>query len=107
MVRIISGKDELLISKPIIQELLDVLATKFSHDREQLAHLAVFLSELGESVRPRRTLRVLSDEADNRILECAKAGNADAIVTGDQAMLKLGEYENIRLMTLRDYLQLR
>jgi predicted nucleic acid-binding protein len=29
------------------------------------------------------------DEPDNRVLECAMAGHADAIVTGDRALLAL------------------
>ncbi len=67
----VEGRFELAISKPIILEMLDVLARKFDHDAEQLARTAVFLSELGDVVHPRKTIRVLRDEPDNRILERA------------------------------------
>jgi putative PIN family toxin of toxin-antitoxin system len=106
LLRILEGKDTLLVSKPIIDELLAVLARKFSRDREELARLAVFLAEIGELVHPERRIGILDDEADNRILECAIAGQADAIVAGDQAMLKLGKYEDIPIITLRDYLRI-
>ena len=43
---IIEGRDRLLISKPLLHELLTVLANKFSHDREELARVAVFLGDL-------------------------------------------------------------
>jgi len=39
-----------------------------------------------------------------RILECAVAGKADAVVTGDEAMLSLGQFRRIRLVSLSDYL---
>ena len=39
--RILEGKDELFISKAILDELLRVLATKFSRNREEPARLAV------------------------------------------------------------------
>jgi putative PIN family toxin of toxin-antitoxin system len=64
----------------------------------------VFLSDLAETVRPRARLRVVADDPDNRILECAVAGHADAIVTGDRALLALGTFRNIRLLTLAGYL---
>ncbi len=102
--RVTAGIDQLIISKPIIQELLDVLSTKFSRDREELAHITVYLAELGELVHPRRKLTVLKDDADNRILECALTGRADVVVTGDRMMLKLGEYKGIRIIALREYL---
>lgn len=102
--RIIDERDELVISKPILDELLGVLARKFSRDAEELAHAAVFLTALAVLEKPTRRLRVLKDDADNRVLECALAGRVDAIVTGDQALLALGEYQGIELLSLRDYL---
>jgi uncharacterized protein len=105
--RIVAGVDESIISKAIIDELLGVLAGKFARDADELARVAVLLTDLASVARPRRRLRVLADEADDRILECALTGRADAIVTGDRAMLNLGIFEGIRLMTLRDYVDLQ
>ena len=102
--RIIEAQDQLVISKPILDELLGVLARKFSRDAEELAHVAVFLSGLALSVRPRRKLQVVNDEPDNRILECALAGHAEAIVTGDHALLSLRGYRGARIISLREYL---
>ena len=103
--RIIEEQDQLVMSKPILDELLGTLSRKFSRDAEELAHIAVFLSELAVFVKPRRRLRVVKDEPDNRILECALAGRAQAIVTGDHALLALREYKSVRLISLRDYLE--
>jgi len=104
LLHIIEDKDQLILSKPVLEELLGVLAQKFAREEEELAHAAVFLSELCQLVKPRRRLKVLADDPDNRILECAIAGHADIIVTGDKALLSLKEYRNVRIMTLRDYL---
>ena len=102
--RIMDGKDILIISKAIIDEVLTVLAGKFSRDRETISHTAVFLSELGALVRPAKRVKVFKDDPDNRILECAVKGKADAIVTGDKAMLEVKEYQGIRIITLKEYL---
>ncbi len=102
--RIIEQADQLIVSRPIVDELLEVLARKFARDAEELAHVAVFVTELAMVVAPKRRLRVVKDDADNRILECAVTGRAAAIVTGDKALLALKLYESIRILTLRDYL---
>ena len=102
--RIIDGRDLVLFSRETLDKLLGVLARKFGRDREELARVAVFIDELGQRVRPRARLNVLSDEADNRILECAVAGHAEAVVTGDRGILKLESYERIPIMSLRAYL---
>ena len=102
--RIIEGEDSLALSKAIINELLGVLARKFARDREELARIAVFLADLGEIFEPTESLAVLADEPDNRILECAVAADAQIIVTGDRAMLALGRFRAIRIVSLSGYL---
>ena len=102
--RIVEQTDQLVLSRPIVDELLDVLARKFARDAEQLAHVAVFVTELSVIVAPKRRLRVVKDDPDNRILECAVAGRAQVIVTGDKALLALKMYEKVRILNLREYL---
>ena len=101
--RIIEEQDLLLLSKPILDELLGILARKFSRDAEELAHVAVFVSDLAHYVNPRRRLQVVADEPDNRILEAALTGHADAIVTGDHALLALRNYRGVDIIRLRQY----
>jgi uncharacterized protein len=105
LIRVVDDIDQLVISKVIIDELLTVLARKFARDADELARVAVFLSDLAEVVRPRGRIDVLQDEADNRILECARTGKVDVIVTGDKAMIELGSYRSINIISLRDFLE--
>lgn len=102
--KIVDGEDALVLSRPILDELLGVLARKFAHDREALARVAVFLSEVGEFVEPNESLAVFADEPDNRILECALAADAQLVVTGDRAMLAQVEYRGVRIVSLSGYL---
>ena len=96
LVRILQEQDHLLLSKAILDELLGVLARKFSRDAEELARIAVFLADLATTVQPRQTLKIMKDDPDNRILECAVAGRADVIVTGDRALLDLQAFRGVR-----------
>jgi putative PIN family toxin of toxin-antitoxin system len=105
--RVVDGTDHLLVSKAMISELVGVLGRKFARDAEELSRVALFVADLGEVVEPSRRVSVLPDEGDNRVLECALGGAADLVVTGDREMLRLGECEGIRIITLREYLQTR
>ena len=101
---IVNARADLYISKEIIHEILGVLGQKFSKGAEELSRTALFLSELADVVTPRRKLTILDDKPDNRILECAVTADADAIVTGDRAMLGLGTFQGIRILSLRQFL---
>lgn len=104
--RILEERDELVLSKAILDELLGVLARKFARDAEELARAALLLGELATLVKPGRRLKVLRDDPDNRVLECAAAGAAALIVTGDRELLDLKEYGGVWIVSLRDYVEL-
>lgn len=65
---------------------------------EDLAHLAILTP--GEP-----TLNVIAeDPSDNRYLECAVEGGAEYIVSGDQHLLQLATYQEIRILTPKEFL---
>ena len=104
MFRILEGTDTLVLSKAILDEVLVTLSRKFGRDPEGLSQTAVLLAEMAEMVKPTRKVVVFKDDPDNRVIECAEAGEAEYIVTGDKVMLQLKLYKNIRLISLREYL---
>jgi len=104
ILKIVEGEDSLIISREIIDEVLTVLASKFSKDREFLSRTALFLADIARIVKPSRKVSVLKDATDNKILECALTGKAELIVTGDKEMLKQREFEGIKIISLREYL---
>lgn len=100
----LDGRVTAIISEPILGEVLSVLGRKFSRDKEELSRVALLLSELAEHAAPTARVKVLADDPDNRVLECAVAGNAELIVTGDRVMLKLGSFERTEIISLRTFL---
>ena len=102
--RVIRGPDTLFVSKPIVDEVVSVLARQFSRSAEELAKTALTLSDLGTVVRPGEQVTILEDEPDNRILECAADREAGVIVTGDKALLSLQTFGATIIVTLRSYL---
>jgi putative PIN family toxin of toxin-antitoxin system len=98
------GAFELAISEAILAELREKLASKFGLVEPELDRAEQTVRGAATIVEPETNLKVLDDEPDNRILECALAAQASAIVTGDKHLLALGVYEGIGVMTVAELL---
>ncbi len=100
------GHCEFYYSAEIERETRRVLHDKFGWDEERLdRHLAV-LWGLGKQVTPQRRVKaVKEDPDDDRIIECALAADADAIVSGDRHLLILNGYQGISILTPREFLK--
>jgi putative PIN family toxin of toxin-antitoxin system len=97
----------LAISPPLREELSRVLREKFGWSDDRLQALTVRLSRFTTLVQPTRTIdAVPEDPDDNRVLECAVAAGSDYIVTGDAALLRLAEFEGIRIVRVADFMAL-
>jgi putative PIN family toxin of toxin-antitoxin system len=94
----------LVISPEIAAEAAGVLRRKFCWEEQPILQRLKFLVRNAEVVVPRLSLQVVfEDDDDNRILECAVAGNAGLIVTSDHHLRKLGSYEGIGIVTPIDF----
>lgn len=100
------GEIELLISPFILDELTRVLQDKFAWNLERAERVRFRLRRVAKKVIiPPNRLTVLADDADNRILECAVEGMAQAIVTGDKDLLGLKTYQGIAIVTPAEFLR--
>jgi len=58
-------------------------------------------------VEPLAKIEIIKEDIeDNIILECAKEGNADYIISQDKHLLKLRQFENIKIITPEEFLRL-
>ena len=100
----------LLISEPIIKEILEVLSRPriraiSEMSREEIRELGVLLYEGSKVVEPAFSIKVCQDPDDNKFLECAVSGGAGYIVSGDKHLLDLEEYEGIKILTPKGFLE--
>jgi len=51
-------------------------------------------------------IHLISDEPDNRILECALEAEADYIITGDKHLLSRKQFQKIRIIRLSEFLEI-
>lgn len=90
----------LLTSEAILSELEEKLLDKLEWPQARSTLFVETIRDLAEIVDPQMTLDVVpDDDDDNRIVECAVAGNANLIVTHDKDLLRLKAYESIGIIT--------
>jgi len=98
------GKLQLFASPAIISETANILRSKFDASEAEVQHFIRQIGKVSAVVKPRVRIHSLSDDPDNRVLECAVAAEADLIVTGDKHLLKLKEFRGIGIARVADLL---
>jgi putative PIN family toxin of toxin-antitoxin system len=102
----VNGNVELFTSVSILTELAKRLREKFRWDDSEITSLLKHISKVATVMKPSIKIKLLNDETDNRILECAKASNANLIVTGDKHLLSQKEFDGIGITRIAGFLYL-
>ena len=102
----IDGDFELCTSIAILTELARKLDEKFGWEKQKIVQLLTSISDVATVLKTTPRLKVLSDDPDNRILECALKAGVAFLVTGDKHLLKLRNYENFESIKLANFLTL-
>jgi putative PIN family toxin of toxin-antitoxin system len=103
-----AGAFDLILSEEIIAEYTAVLIRpKFGLARWVIEELLGYIREKAEWVVPSGEIAAVArDPSDNMFLEAAVSGRADWIVSGDNDLLHIGEFEGIPIISAGAFLPL-
>lgn len=103
-----AGKFLLIVSDEIASEYLKVLQRpKFHLKPRAIAAIIGRIYRKAEFVLPQeRITQIQADPEDNKFLEAAIEGKADAIVSGDKHLLELKKFRSIPILTASEFLDL-
>lgn len=97
---------ESVVSEPIITEYVRVteeIAKKFPQlEIAEVLDLFIVNSKVVDTRG--LEIRLCEDPDDDKFLECAVAGECQAIVSGDEHLLKIKEFQGIKIIKPRDFL---
>lgn len=102
----------LVISAAILAEMERVLqypriAARHRWSREQLSFYLDDLSHLAIGTPGQLSLNIVrADPSDNRYIECALEGEAGYIVSGDDHLLAIAQYEGVAILAPRAFLEM-
>lgn len=99
------GKVLLITSPAIISETANKLREKFDLSEDEITRIIRLIAKVSKVIKPVKTYSFLSDEADNRIIECAFEGKANLIITGDKHLLKVKNFKGIGIARVNDFLR--
>jgi hypothetical protein len=87
------------ISPQILKEVERIIKEKLFWDNHKTRSAIGRIKKFSEVVNPKERLAIIADDPDNRILECAAAGQTDFIISGDKHLLHLKNYQGIKILT--------
>jgi putative PIN family toxin of toxin-antitoxin system len=106
------GRFQLIISAPLLQELVGVLARPAIRRRagfspEESAELVATIADTAVVVEPSDEIHVFAEDPDdNRLLEAAVAARADYIVSGDKLVVALASFRDSQIISPARFLVL-
>jgi len=106
---VLQKRIELLTSKPILDEFVEVIARpKFLDyvDESEVKDFLQLIVDVSTVVDVRSKFNVIADRSDNSILATAYDGKADYIVSGDKHLLNLREFRRIKIVTVDQMLKI-
>ena len=102
----IKGYYDLYTSTAILSETTQKLKIKFGWQDKQIIHFLKTIAKVASVIKPKSTIHILTDEPDNRILECACEAKVDYIITGDKHLLMLKQFQEICIISLANFINL-
>lgn len=100
----VAEKIQVIVSAILLAELEEILNKKLVLSKEELQLVLEEIRDSFEIVQPQKTIEIVRDEDDNRVLEAAVEGNCDFIITGDKDLLDLKKYRKIKIVTAEEFL---
>lgn len=95
-----TGNHRLLQSDATFDELARVLRYPWLRlEKDAIHSTLVTVTEIAETIAVQTRLHAAADPDDNRFLELAIDGHADAIVSGDHHLLELETFRGIPIWT--------
>ena len=106
--RAIRKLDELFITDEILDEIEAVIGRpKFHAGKNEIEYYIKSIEEIANKIVVKKRIKNVSrDKTDNKYIECGIAGNVDYIITGDIHLLEIKQYNNIKIVTAKEYLEI-
>jgi putative PIN family toxin of toxin-antitoxin system len=100
------GKIRLLFSEESLQEFIEVATRpKFKKyfSEEDIRALLDLFDYFGEVVEVNSSVEICRDPKDNFLLALAKDSQADYLITGDNDLLEIKQFESTQIITFSDF----
>ena len=104
-----AGEIRLAVSDDILNEVRRVLLRpKFGWSQDRVDAAIRQIAGFAEHVEPKQRIDIVVDDpTDNRILECEAASGSDYLVSGDNHLLKVRQYQGCKIVPPAEFLEIQ
>ena len=102
--RVVAAEHSLLIGEPVVAELKRILGSKLrmpAAARDEVLEVLRRFEQVPDAGAGAGVDLGIGDAADDRVVACALAAGAELFVTGDKALLALGQVASLPLIAPR------
>ena len=97
-----------IVSQSLLNEFGSVMrrphiARKYPESGGRATDVGQFLQYEAMQVTGTVIQRMLADPKDDFLLACAVEGDAEYLISGDEHLLQLGEYQGVKIVTPREF----
>ncbi len=90
---------QIFSSQKIIEEYKEILARDFDYKEQEIGEILEKVLQFLTLVTPNRKIDIIKEDIDdNKIVECAVESKAEHIISYDKHLLKLKEYQGIKIV---------
>ena len=99
LVKLINIDSEIFTTQEILDEFREVLKKYFNYELEEIENIIQKVLTFLTLVEPDEKLEVVKEDIDdNKIIECAVKSKSDYILSYDNHLLKIREYNGIKII---------
>jgi len=104
--KLILSDVKIFTTQEILDEMVEVLERDFKYSKSEAENIIEKILHFSEIIDPKQKLEIVKDDPDdNKVIECAVESSSDCIITYDNHLLKLKEYEGIKILKPEELLK--
>lgn len=101
---IVNSKVKACATKEILDEYIEIVERMILDKHGEMnPDLLTLLINSFELINRKSRIKISRDPDDDKFIECAKDGKALYIVSGDNDLLVLKKYDNIKIITAKEF----
>ncbi len=105
--RCIKENIQIFSSQEIIEEYKEILARDFDYKEQEIGEILEKILQFINLVNPKNKIDVIKEDVDdNKIIECAVESKSEYIISYDKHLLKLKEFQGIKIVRPEEALAL-
>ena len=105
--KLILSDAEIFTTQDILDETAEVLERDFEYSKDEVENIIGKILLFAKLIKPKQKIDIIKDDPDdNKVIECAIESSSEYIITYDQHLLKLKEYNGIKIKKPEEILKI-